>query len=211
MKKSFLILLGFFFLISIVSCGTSDAESDNDSGFDNEAVADDDETADDEATDDAKDETADNPAENIDDGSEGEAADKEDDETTDEINDDDDGTTEELFPEPSEDSIKCCEEIVKEWHRCDGKYDKDAVDGCYDCLTALLTCYDFYTGDNSFACTDECNALCEGSGTANNTGKDRRKIADEYCRFIMNKNCGIAPDDVSSFGLIEGLDGCYDE
>jgi len=112
---------------------------------------------------------------------------------------------------PSAEALECCQEIVKEWFRCEGTYETTAIQGCVDCLAALSTCADFYIAENSFGCSTECDAICEGTGTADNSGKDRRKVADGYCLFIMDKNCDIAPEDVDSLGVVEGLDACYDE
>jgi hypothetical protein len=226
MRSVSLFFLGFFFFFSMISCGSNDAESDNDSGLDNEAVTDDmsdevltesDETTDD-ATDDATDETTDETTDN---GMPDETADETTDEITDETADEtvdeendeenDEEVTDDTLPPPSEEALLCCQEIVKEWFRCEGTYEVTAIQGCVDCFAALSVCVDFYIAENSFGCSTECDAICEGTGTADNSGKDRRKVADGYCLFIMDKNCDITPEDVSSFGVVEGLDACYDE
>jgi len=221
MKSVSMFFLGFFLVFSMISCGSNDAESDNDSGLDNEAVTDNE--TNDEAVDEASDETADEltdetvkPDESSDetvdevsDESTDEVADETNDEMTDEENDEE--VTDDNLPPPSEEALLCCQDIVKEWFRCEGTYEATAVKGCVDCFAALSTCADFYIAENSFGCSAECDAICEGTGSADNSGKDRRKVADGYCKFVMDKNCDIAPEDVSSFGVVEGLDACYDE
>ena len=215
-------ILSFLLLISLISCG-DEAASDNDSGLnDNETVTDadtaeeDDSTAADEnqTTDETVDETADETVdetinETIDeiaDESTDETIDETADETIDEIQPDDDDVAE----GPSEEAVLCCEEIIKEWFRCEGTYDSTKVQGCTDCLDDLNTCSEFNPSLDTFACTAECNAICEGSATADNTGKDRRKVADGYCKFVMDQSCDISPEDISSFGVVDGLDACYD-
>lgn len=213
MKKVSMFILGFFLIFSMISCGSDDAASDNDSGLtDNEAVTDN-ETNDeitDETVDESSDETTDNetPDETADESSD-ETADEQTDETTDETADEE--VADDNFPPPSEAALSCCQEIVKEWFRCAETYEKTAIQGCVDCLTALSKCADFYIGENSFGCSTECDAICDGTGSADNSGKDRRKVADGYCLFVMDKNCDISPEDVSSFGVVEGLDACYDK
>jgi hypothetical protein len=225
MRSVSLFFLGFFFFFSMISCGNKDAESDNDSGLDNEAVTDDlsDEilTESDETTDETTDETADESTDEIvipdneipDETTDQETVDETTDETTDETADEenDEEVTDDALPPPSEEALLCCQEIVKEWFRCEGTYEVTAIQGCVDCFAALSVCVDFYIAENSFGCSTECDAICEGTGTADNSGKDRRKVADGYCLFIMDKNCDITPEDVSSFGVVEGLDACYDE
>lgn len=209
--------LSSLLLIFLISCG-DEAASDNDSGLnDNETVTDadnsennDSATADEnQTTDETADETADETVDETTDETIDETVDEVADETTDDVSDDalndDDVTT-----GPSEEAILCCEEIIKEWFRCEGTYDSTKVQGCTDCLDALNTCSEFNAAFDTFACTAECNAICEGSATADNTGKDRRKVADGYCKFVMDQSCDISPEDISSFGVVEGLDACYD-
>lgn len=223
MSKVSVFFLSFLFLIFLIACG-DEAASDNDSGFNDNETVNDDETSDDksdetvdEVTDESPDETADETVDETidetvdnelnDDLSDEDLTDSDEtaDETIDEVQPDDDSVT-----GPSEDAILCCEEIIKEWFRCEGTYDSTKIKGCTDCLDALNTCSEFNPSLDTFACTAECNAICEGTGTADNTGKDRRKVADGYCRFVVDQNCGISPEDVSSFGAVEGLDACYD-
>lgn len=204
MKKVSLILL-VTLSIFILSCG-DEAASDNDGGVtDNEGVADDENTVDEEeVNDEVKDEvdvqddvdTNETVDENTDDAT--------DDETNDETPDESQGA--------SDEALTCCQEIVKEWFRCEGSFDFEAVTGCVDCVKALETCEDFNPLDtDNFSCRTECGAVCptvalkgDGSGT------DRRLIADEYCKFMMDPACDLKDTDFSALGAIEGLDACYD-
>ena len=212
MKKVSVIIL-VFLSIFILSCG-DEAASDNDGGItDNETVNDDENTVDEEAKDgeDIQDEvnTADE-SETKDDVDE-EVKDEEDtDEVADEVSDDSENPDDSNGP--SDEALTCCQEIVKEWFRCEGSFDFDAVQGCVDCVKALTTCEEFNPLDTeNFSCKTECGAVCptvafkgDGSGT------DRRLIADEYCRFIMDSECDLRSTDFSALGAIEGLDACYD-
>lgn len=200
MKKVSLILT--ILSIFILSCG-DEAASDNDGGLsDNETVADDDNTVDESE---AKDETVN------DDAADEEINDEMTDETVDEVADD--SETPDESEGASDEALSCCQEIVKEWFRCEGSFDFDAVSGCVDCVAALETCEDFNPLDtDNFSCKAECGAVCgtvalkgDGSGT------DRRLLADEYCKFIMNPDCNLKDTDFSSLGIIEGLDTCYDK
>ncbi|HQJ60452.1 MAG TPA: hypothetical protein PKV35_05615 [bacterium] len=224
MRNVSLLVLGFFLIFSTISCSSDEAESDNDSGLaDNETVTDNENATDDmsdeiltesdettdETTDDATDDATDDgtPDETVDD----EFSDDLSDEVLTESEENDEEVTDDALPPPSSEALTCCQEIVKEWFRCEGTYEVTAIQGCVDCFAALSVCADFYIAENSFGCSAECDAICEGTGSADNSGKDRRKVADGYCLFIMDKNCDIAPEDVSSFGVVDGLDASYDE
>ncbi len=224
MRSVSLFILGFFLIFSTISCSSDEAESDNDSGLaDNETVTDDmsDEvlTESDETQDEAVDDVIIPDNEENDEASDETADDEFSDDLSDEVlteseeNDEenDEEVTDDALPPPSEEALTCCQEIVKEWFRCEGTYEVTAIQGCVDCFAALSVCADFYIAENSFGCSAECDAICEGTGSADNSGKDRRKVADGYCLFIMDKNCDIAPEDVRSFGVVDGLDACYDE
>ena len=220
MRNVSLFFLGFFFFFSMISCGSNDAESDNDSGLtDNETVTDDmsDEvlTESDETQDEAVDDVIIPDNEENDEASDETADDEFSDDLSDEVltesEENDEEVNDDTLPPPSEEALLCCQDIVKEWFRCEGTYEVTAIQGCVDCFAALSVCVDFYIAENSFGCSAECDAICEGTGSADNSGKDRRKVADGYCLFIMDKNCDITPEDVSSFGVVEGLDACYDE
>jgi len=225
LKVSGFILISFL-SIFFISCG-DEAASDNDSGLtDNETVTDtdnaqendsvtadenqiNDETADetaDETVDETVDETIDETIDEIADETIDETIDETTDETIDEIQPDDDAVS-----GPSTEALACCQEIVKEWWRCEGSFDFDAVDGCVACVNALSTCEEFNPTDESFSCKDECGAVCPPvSLKGDGSGQDRRLIADEYCAFIMDPACGHSAADFSSLGAIDGLDACYD-
>jgi len=198
MKKVSVILV--ILSIFILSCG-DEAASDNDGGVvDNETVTDN-ETMDEV---DNKDEV--DIQDEKDDVDENEVADETvDEEVNDETPDESQGA--------SDEALTCCQEIVKEWFRCEGSFDFDAVTGCVDCVAALETCEAFNPLDtDNFSCKTECGAVCgavalkgDGSGTP------RRLIADEYCKFIMDPSCELSSTDFSSLGIIEGLDACYDK
>lgn len=180
-KVSILILI--FLSIFILSCGDETA-SDNDGGVaDNETVTDNEETKDEV---DIQDEV----------------------DTDEEVNDE----TPDESQGASAEALSCCQEIVKEWYRCEGSFDFDAVTGCVDCVNALETCDAFNPLDtDNFSCKTECDLVCgvvalKGDGS----GDDRRLIADEYCKFIMDPSCDLRSTDFSSLGEIEGLDACYD-
>jgi len=123
----------------------------------------------------------------------------------------DEETVDETSEGASAEALSCCQEIVKEWYRCEGSFDFDAVTGCVDCVAALETCDVFNPLDDNFSCKTECNLVCgvvalKGDGS----GDDRRLIADEYCKFMMDPACDLRSTDFSSLGAIEGLDACYD-
>jgi hypothetical protein len=207
-KVSILVLI--FLSIFILSCG-DEAASDNDGGVaDNETVLDDEVVKDDENTVDES-ETLDEESETTDE------VDIQDETDTDEVADEEvsDETDDSEVPDESqgasEEALTCCQEIVKEWFRCEGSFNFDAVTGCVDCVAALETCDDFNPLDDNFSCKTECNLVCgvvalkgDGSGT------DRRLIADEYCKFMMDPKCDLRSTDFSALGAIEGLDACYD-
>lgn len=224
MSKVSVFFLSFLFLIFLISCG-DEAASDNDSGLNDNETVDDDETSDDksdetvdEVTDESSDETVDETVDETIDETIDEITDETADETVDEIADETaDETIDEVQPDddavtgPSEEALLCCQEIVKEWWRCEGSFVFEAVQGCVDCVNALNTCEEFNPMDESFACKDECGAVCPPlSLKGDGSGTDRRKIADEYCAFIMDPSCGFSADDFSSLGAIDGLDACYD-
>ena len=184
-----LVLISIFF----ISCG-NEAESDNDSGItDNKTTIDDV-----QENDDSQDETTDELT----------------DETTDEIADE--ATDEAELPDESTETatpeaLSCCQGIVKEWFRCEGSFVFDAVEDCVNCVNALESCEKFNPLDDGFSCKTECNAVwwCVAL-KGDDSGTDRRLIADEYCLFIMSPNCALRTTDFSNLGDVEGLDACYD-
>ncbi|HRZ78603.1 MAG TPA: hypothetical protein P5044_01225 [bacterium] len=224
MSKVSVFFLSFLFSIFIISCG-DEAASDNDSGLTDSETANDseqqDETFDNELNDDSSDEILTEPDENVDETADETVDNELNDDLSDEVLTESDETADEIIDEaqsdddsvtgPSEEALLCCEEIVKEWWRCEGSFVFEAVQGCVDCVNALNTCEEFNPLDESFACKDECGAVCPPlSLKGDGSGTDRRKIADEYCAFIMDPSCGFSADDFSSLGAIDGLDACYD-
>jgi len=204
MKKASIILV--ILSIFILSCGDETA-SDNDGGVtDNETVTDNEVETDDESVNDEsqiQDETT------VDEETDVAVSDETTDETADETADE--AETPDESNGPSEEALSCCQELVKEWFRCEGSFNFDAVTGCVDCV-AVLDCDVFNPLDtDNFSCKTECNLVCgvvafKGDGS----GDDRRLIANEYCKFIMAPTCDLRSTDFSSLGVIEGLDACYD-